>query len=174
MTITKLEAARRQLDAAIRLYFAEDDPIAVHTLVGAPHILITDLSKAAQLESILDRYIVPDYRWKFEGAIRSAQNFFKHSERDGPDATLEFDPHFTELMLLIDIEMFKELTGSATDSMRVFQAYAGATWGKAAFTAYPQDGLAEFATLAAQTAKREFFASVMKLIADGRAAGAIE
>ena len=31
MTITKLEAVRRQLDAAMRLYFAKDDPIAVHT-----------------------------------------------------------------------------------------------------------------------------------------------
>ena len=48
---------------------------------------------------LLDRYIVPEYRGKFEGAIRSAQNFFKHSDRDGPDATLEFDPHFTELMI---------------------------------------------------------------------------
>jgi len=80
MTIIKLEAVRRQLDAAIRLYFAEDDPIAVHTLVGAPHILITDLRKAAKLESILDRYIVPDYRWKFEGAIRSAQNPVRRAE----------------------------------------------------------------------------------------------
>jgi hypothetical protein len=42
--------------------------------VGAPHILITDLGKAAKLESILDRYIVPDYRWKFEGAIRCLAN----------------------------------------------------------------------------------------------------
>ena len=174
MAITKLEAARRQLDAAIRLYFADDDPIAVHTLVGAAHILITDLSKAAKLESILDRYIVPAYRWEFEGAIRSVQNFFKHSERDGPDATLEFDPHFTELMLLIDIEMFKELTGSATDPMRVFLTYAGATWGKAAFTAYPQDGIAEFGAMTAQMSKHEFFAAVTELISRGRAAGTIE
>ena len=58
MLFTKIEAARRQIDAAIELYFHEGDELATHTLVGAAHILITDLSKAAQLESILDRYIV--------------------------------------------------------------------------------------------------------------------
>ena len=54
MLITKIEAARRQIDAAIELYFHEGDELATHTLVGAAHILITDLSEAAKLESILD------------------------------------------------------------------------------------------------------------------------
>jgi hypothetical protein len=174
VTITKLEAARRQLDVAIRLYFAEDDPIAVHTLVGAPHILITDLSKAAQLESILDRHIVPKYRGKFEGAIRSPQNFFKHSDRDGSGATLEFDPHFTELMLVIDIEMFKELTGTATDPMRVFLAYAGGTWAKNMLQGVPEDLAAEAVATAEGMSKPEFYAFMMKLTGRGRAAGTIE
>jgi hypothetical protein len=174
MTITKSEAARRQLDAAIRLYFEEGDEVAVHTLVGAAHILIADLSKAAKLESILDRYIVPEYRGKFEGAIRSAQNFFKHSDRDGPDATLEFDPHFTELMLVIDIEMFKELTGSATDAMRVFLAYASGTWAKNMVQGVPEDVLAEAVATAEGLSKREFYAFMMELTARGRAAGTIE
>ena len=68
MLITKLDAARRQIDAAVNLYFNKGDELAIHTLVGAAHILIIDLSKAANLASILDRYIVPDWRWKFEKA----------------------------------------------------------------------------------------------------------
>jgi hypothetical protein len=82
MLITKIEAARRQIDAAIELYFHEGDELATHTLVGAAHILITDLSKAAKLESILDRYIVPGWRWKFEKAIRAPQNSIKHADTD--------------------------------------------------------------------------------------------
>jgi len=62
---------------------------------------------------------VPDWRWKFEKAIRFPQNFIKHADTDA-EATLDFNPHNTELMLFIDIEMFKELTGSATDPMRAF------------------------------------------------------
>lgn len=77
MLITKLDAARRQIDAAIHLYFEEGDEIAVHTLVCAAHILIID-----------------------------------------PEETFDFNPHNTELMLFIDIEMFKELTGSPDDAPR--------------------------------------------------------
>lgn len=165
MEITKLDAARRQIDAAIKLYFEEGDEVAVHTLVGAAHILITDLGAAAKQESILDRYVVREKRWEVEGAIRAPQNFLKHATRD-PEATFDFNPHSTELMLFIDIEMFKELTGSATDGMRAFHAYAGATWGKAAFAAFP-----DFTALAAQVSKREFFACCLGLIARGRDAG---
>jgi len=41
MIITKRDAAQRQIDAAIRLYFDEGEELAIHTLVGAAHILIT-------------------------------------------------------------------------------------------------------------------------------------
>jgi hypothetical protein len=34
-TITKLEAANRQLCTAIRMFFADDDAVAVHTLACA-------------------------------------------------------------------------------------------------------------------------------------------
>jgi hypothetical protein len=124
MIITKLEAARRQIDSAVEMYFNERDEVSIHTLVGAAHILITDLSKAAQLQSVIDRHIKPDMRWKFEGAIRTPQNFLKHATED-PDETFDLNPHNTELMLFIDIEMFKELTRSATDPMRAFHMYAG-------------------------------------------------
>jgi hypothetical protein len=163
MLITKLDAARRQIDGAIDLHFNEGDELAIHTLVGAAHILITDLSKAANLQSILDRYIVPDWRWKFEKAIRAPQNFIKHADTDA-EATLDFNPHNTELMLFIDIEMFKELTGSATDAMQVFLTYAAATWGKAAFAAAPQVVLDELSALAGGQSKREFFAAGMEAI----------
>jgi len=36
-TITKLEAARRHLDQAIRLFFEERDALSIHTLVSAAH-----------------------------------------------------------------------------------------------------------------------------------------
>jgi len=170
MKITKLDAARRQMDAAIGLYFNEGDEIAVHTLVGAAHILIIDLSKAAQLQSVIDRHIKPEMRWKFEGVIRKPQNFLKHAE-DDPNETFDFNPHNTGLMLFIDIEMFKELTGSATDAMRAFHMYASATWGRAAFEAVPQDALEDPTGIAARMTKREFFDFCLSLIARSRTAG---
>lgn len=167
MRITKLDAARRQIDSAIALYFDEGDEVSIHTLVGAAHILITDLSSAANQETLFQRYIRPERRREFEGAIRAPQNFLKHADKD-PDAVLDFDPHATELLLLIEIETFRALAGGITDAMNVFLTYAAATWGKDAFEAVPTDVLAGVAEVAAQTPKREFFPLCMEVITRGR------
>ena len=45
VSVTKFEAARRQLNTAICMLFAGADPIAVHTLLGAASVLLSDLAK---------------------------------------------------------------------------------------------------------------------------------
>ena len=47
MEITTLEAAKRQLRTAVELYFADDDPVSIHTLVGASYQILQDLNKKA-------------------------------------------------------------------------------------------------------------------------------
>jgi hypothetical protein len=118
--------------------------------------LITDLTSAANQETLIERHIKREKRWEFEKAVRAPQNFLKHADRD-PHAVLDFEPHATELLLLIDVETFRELTGSITDSMKAFVTYAAATWGKAAFEVVPGDVLAGVSEVAAQVPKREFF-----------------
>jgi hypothetical protein len=41
----KLEAARRQLETAIKLYFADGDEVSIHTLTGAAYPLIRDINE---------------------------------------------------------------------------------------------------------------------------------
>jgi hypothetical protein len=41
--VTKLEAARRQIDAAIRMYFAGEDSLAIHTIAAAGYKILRDL-----------------------------------------------------------------------------------------------------------------------------------
>ena len=41
--INKLEAARRQLDAAIRMIFANEDELAIHTVAAAAYRIVRDL-----------------------------------------------------------------------------------------------------------------------------------
>jgi hypothetical protein len=43
--ITKLEGAKRQLIAAIKLYFSEDDPVAIRGLVGPASQVLRDINK---------------------------------------------------------------------------------------------------------------------------------
>ena len=150
MLITKLEAARRHLDAAIELYLADGDPVAVATLVGAAHIVIIDLTEAGKQQSILDRYIRPEHRWRtFENALREPQNFLKHAKTDS-DGTYDLNPHKTELLLFLDVLMFIELpTGAATRAMTLFMIYASGTdWGRESFANVPTQILAEFSDFA--------------------------
>lgn len=45
--VAKLDAAKRQLETAIRLYFASADPVSIHTLTAAAYQLLLDLNKKA-------------------------------------------------------------------------------------------------------------------------------
>lgn len=122
--IAKLPAALRQLDAAIRLLFAGEDPIAVHTLVGAASILLGDLTE----------HCVPDRSWDREAQaavgltpseyfniMRKAQNFLKHA-RDDHEAELEFDPADTESLAFWAVMNASELA-PMTPEMQVFQLW---------------------------------------------------
>lgn len=45
MQITKLDAARRQLKTAIRLWFSDDDPVSIYALTYAAHEVLHDLHR---------------------------------------------------------------------------------------------------------------------------------
>ena len=66
--VTKLAAAGRQLRAAIRLYFAGEDELAIHTIASAAYRLLADLKAERGIEEAEDVYLtsifyaVRDYR----------------------------------------------------------------------------------------------------------------
>ena len=86
MKVGKLDAARRQLETAIRIYFSEGDPVATHTLAAAAHQLLADLSKARgsapMLTDSLLRMIRQDQVKQARDRFNAAANFFKHADRD--------------------------------------------------------------------------------------------
>lgn len=128
MIVNKLDAASRQLNAAVRLFFAAGDLIAVHTLVGAASIILSDLveinkpndswDKHAQLANHLSARVY--YR-----IARKAQNFFKHAKSD-PKGTLDFKETDTEGLMMCAILNCGELQQLSTE-MSVFQLWYLAT-----------------------------------------------
>lgn len=124
LLVTKLEAARRQLDTAIRLLFADEDPISVHTLVGAASVLFSDLIE----------HQAPHHSWDREAqaatglskseyfqVMRRAQNFFKHA-RDDHEAQLKFDPTDTEALAFWAVMNAAELAPMSPEA-EVFQLW---------------------------------------------------
>jgi len=56
--VTKLAAAQRQLRAAIRLYFANEDELAIYTVASAAYRLISDLKAARGMNEAADSHLV--------------------------------------------------------------------------------------------------------------------
>ena len=66
--LTKLAGARRQLCSAIRMYFAGEDDLAIHTVASAAYQVISDLKKKRGRNEVSDYYLtmifyaIRDYR----------------------------------------------------------------------------------------------------------------
>ena len=66
--ITKLAAAERQLRAAIRMFFDEEDDLAIHTVASAAYKVLADLKADRGMDEVADWhltsffYVIRDYR----------------------------------------------------------------------------------------------------------------
>lgn len=122
-TIQKLEAARQNLAAAVRLFFERGDPIPVHTLAAAAQGVIRDVATSRGLShtSILhDHPEIPAVTKKEWVTILNApRNFFKHADKD-PDGTLEFDGKENEPLLLDACLTLTELSNQRLSEANVY------------------------------------------------------
>lgn len=108
VTITKLDAARRQLETAIKLYFDEGDPASIHALCCAAYNVIQVLNKKQNSSPLtLDDMMLKDLsdlmptragRKEAHDYLNETENFLKHGNSD-PDATHTFDSDYTEALL---------------------------------------------------------------------------
>lgn len=124
--ISKLDAARRQIDTAVRLYFDYGDPVSIHTLAAAAFDILQGLDKQGPntgtfYNRMAERF-QPEHRKVVIDAIRTSQNFFKHANLD-PEATLEFNPGEAEILLLGACDKFGDLVGRRTAEMGLYVAW---------------------------------------------------
>lgn len=122
LQITQYDAAMRQLDAAIRMYLNEEDPVATHTVVCAAQELFDKLLKEGGKPSSLDTmksYIREDKRDEVIDQLRKPQNFFKHGGEK--DESVKFNPESVRESLLLCCISVQELGIEPTKEVRVFQ-----------------------------------------------------
>ena|ERR1700733_9840765 len=103
LQISKIEAARRQLDTAIEMWFCDKDPVSVHTVAAAAYQIVHDVKVRRGIDHglLYDSKMVKDeYRGQWINAMKKAQNFFKHADRD-PEGILEFSPFGNLVFILL-------------------------------------------------------------------------
>jgi len=117
--VNKIEAARRQIDAAIRLLFDNEDPIAIHTLTMAGFRILRDLADKQNnnINKVVQSYIKPGMEGKFWGSMQSFANFLKHAKKD-PDAVIDnIQEEVNEAILFIASLYYRDLGCQFTPEM---------------------------------------------------------
>lgn len=124
VAVTKLDAARRQLETAVILWFHEGDPVSIHTLVAAAYQILYDLNKKRGGAPMMkDAKIVRPERMKeWQRIFAKWENFFKHADRD-PLKTLLFPPQVTRNFMLDAIAKYGEMSHEERPLFRLFNFY---------------------------------------------------
>jgi hypothetical protein len=122
VSITKIDAAKRQINTAIRMYFLEMDVISTHAIAAAGLQIVSDLgikqNKSVGYTDFLS-LIVEKRRGEFLDLMRHPQNFIKHADREGDAiAVLEYNPETLEIFLFLAGQAYEKLTGSTTPEIR--------------------------------------------------------
>ena len=122
INISKIDAAKRQLETAIVLYFSNADPVSIHTLSAASHEIIQDLCKPVGIKSAIKdlNMVKEEKRDEYKKLVNSAQNFFKHADKDA-DRLYEFIPATTEFLIFDACWMYQQLT---TEVPRLFHIFS--------------------------------------------------
>jgi hypothetical protein len=146
--LPKLEALRRQLRQTIHLFFSEGDDVAVHTLAAASAQALEDIAKHRGFQGALPdlRRVKPEHRSMVRARLRSAQNFFKHGDKDA-EGVLDFYPGATPFTILNAVQLYEMVSEISMPSCKAYHAWFSMN--------YPQvltDGLyKEFITTSVST-----------------------
>lgn len=121
VVLAKLDVGRRQIDSAIRMFFAEEDVVALHTVAAAAHGVLRDLARHKGItKSIKDSPLISDAsRSEFFRAVNYPQNFFKHADSD-PNTKMVFRYNGTAFFVLDSIVLYVALNEPLTQEMVVF------------------------------------------------------
>ena len=124
--VTNLEAATRQVVTAIKLFFANGDPIAVHTLACAAREIFEKHCKAADIIRTFDyvkesnAHLSEKQLWNI---LNGPRNFFKHPA-DHLNDSIEFSDEYNDFTILSAVHDHAMLKGQ--DQPLEMQTYG--TW----------------------------------------------
>jgi hypothetical protein len=127
--VNKIDAARRQIETAIRLLFSNEDPVAIHTLVAAGCRILRDLAAkrpTAKFHQAFVELIKPGMESEAWKAINRAANFFKHADHDPNEVLTDVDEEANEALLLMSCLYYRDLGYQPTATMNAFLSWISA------------------------------------------------
>lgn len=115
--ITKEDAAHRQLDAAIELYFCEGDLLAIYTLCANVFVITENLAEKKKIPadkgtfySYLKSFLTTDEFKTLKNGLGKISGFLKHADRGEIEMT-DFNENQTLAFLALTANNFKSIFG---------------------------------------------------------------
>ena len=108
LRLSKIDAARRQIESAIWLWFLDADIVSVHTLTAAAHRILTDLAEQRGVNPLpfTKAYLPTRHEKEASRRFRDAEAFFKHAKNA---ETYGFDEIWIELYLFDAVMAYAHL-----------------------------------------------------------------
>src|SRR5688572_29928973 len=127
-TISKTDAAKRQLETAVRLFIHDRDPCSIHTLAAAAYNIVRDLRQSLGLSPLLlvKEIAVHHFGHDSKAEFNRTENYLKHADRDVNDE-LDIDPEQALLLIWDGARGLAELTGKWSPLLRVYDEWYRAT-----------------------------------------------
>jgi hypothetical protein len=126
MLVTKIDAARRQLITAIRLFFDGGDPVSVYSLASNAWEVIDVLCTSSGVESFSKqaRENLPAGHTLKYYINEPCRNFFKHAEQDpNPDSSVELCETNVAAILFLAVEDYIRFRQGGPVEAQVFQLW---------------------------------------------------
>ncbi len=118
-----MEAARRQLETAIKLFFIDGEVVSIHTLTSAAYQVLYDVNRAIcgkpMIKDMISQKVKPNFIKIVLDKFNESTNYFKHADRDYNDIH-EFKPEETEINLFDACLKYYELTQDRLPLMRLY------------------------------------------------------
>ena len=117
--ITKIDAAKFQIDTAIRMLFNDDNPISIHTLSMAGFRILRDIAqnKKSPLYVKIESMIKPEMMGEFWGLIQKYANFLKHADKDPEGSIINFNEEINDSILFLASLYYRDIGFKLTPEM---------------------------------------------------------
>lgn len=119
--LSKTDAALRQIETAIVLWFENKDPVSIHTLAHAAYQILYDINKHQKGPCMTpDSDLVnPAMLKDWKKAWKAWSNFLKHAEKDH-DKTISFNPDVNDMLLVDVVSSFSMITKKTSPTLQCF------------------------------------------------------
>lgn len=120
ISVSKKEAAIRQLNVAIRLWFGDEDPISIHTLAHSSHEILHRLYRNAGHSNLMfDSSEIPSdpkAAREYIALLKDPSRYFKHANvGEEIDGAFSFNPGLNYLYMMMSVIALQKLGEEMSD-----------------------------------------------------------